>query len=189
MIKQSTIILWFRKIFSKHNNSYDAKSIMYDYADYRKYGRLLEINEYIQINSKPITPPENITFSFGVKDVRKVFGKPSTTVQISIHPKIKIYLYKKIQNDHKLKFMFHYFNNKIVMITRILPYAPDNVILDEQNRLLESFELPTMKDKKLKMALKDSEGNLLISSKNIQYFEYYLSNDDSFREFVKKKTR
>jgi len=186
MINQSSIISWFTKIMNNHK-SYDAKSIMYDYADLTRYRTLLFENDGIQEVTKKLIPLEQFNFNNSIKDVRKVLGRPSTTIKISLHPNIKIYLFKKIQNEYKVKFMFHYYNNQLVLVSRIKPYCPDNQILDDQNKLLKHFNLPLIKKKKRKISLKDTDGNMLVSTKNIQYFEYYIKNEKSFRDFILKQ--
>lgn len=185
--QSSNIFSWFSKIIeNSHNNSYDAKVILHEYADFLTYKKLYEEKGFKTVN-KPIELPNQFLFSSSLSDVKKKLGKPSTVVYITTKPKLKIYLYKLIQHDLKIKLMFHFFNNQLVFVSKILPYAPNNKIVIEQNNHLKLYELPLLKDKEQKLCFKDAEGNKLVSLKNIQYYEYFIKNDASFYAFVKEK--
>lgn len=185
--QSSNIFSWFSKIIeNSHNNSYDAKVILHEYADFLTYKKLYEEKGFKTVN-KPIQLPSQFLFSSSLSDVKKKLGKPSTVVYITTKPKLKIYLYKLIQHDLKIKLMFHFFNNQLVFVSKILPYAPNNKIVIEQNNHLKLYELPLLKHKEQKLCFKDAEGNKLVSLKNIQYYEYFIKNDASFYAFVKEK--
>lgn len=184
--KINNLFAWFRNTTRKRRFSYDSNAIHFEFSDFQLYDEFYTNRDFKKLK-KPISFLDKISFKSSLKDIDRVFGRPSTVAMLNGNPKIEVYLYKRIRNNFKQKFLFHVFKNKLVLISKQLPYAPDDYILKLQNKYLKSFGLPEINSKEDKLSFKDSEGNLLYLLKRIQYEEHYVLADEEFKSFVQQQ--
>jgi hypothetical protein len=186
MANQSSILYkLFRKITGKHRYSYEINSILYKYSDLEFYKEFCFAEEnYIPVeNLNPII--SNIEFHTTTRQLKATFGKPALIVDIT--SKIKIFLYKFVKNGEKQKLLFHYFNDKLILMSRLLSFVDDQKVLSLQNMHLQEYNLPSLSTFEDKIYLQDTKNQSLYLVKNLEYIEHFIKYDEGFQNYIASK--
>lgn len=186
-ILPSLINSCFRKITGNKRFNYDYNSIYFKYSDFGLYKEFcVHGDNYIRVENE-ILFLKDVSFTSTSKELRKTLGKPATRVNLSHKPKIEIYLYKIIQDGEKQKLLFHFFQDKIIMVSRVHPYATNTKILELQNRFLTKFNLTELDEKQDRISIQDINKQHLFLISDVEYTEHFMKFDKQFKDFVSLK--
>ncbi|WP_188459409.1 hypothetical protein [Psychroflexus planctonicus] len=178
---------WFRKITGNKRFNYDYNSVYFKYADFGLYEEFCAHSEnYIHVQNE-IHFLEDVSFTSTSKELRKTLGKPVTVVNLTNKPKTEIYLYKTIRDGEKQKLLFHFFQDKILMVSRVFPYATNTKILELQNRFLTKFNLAELDEKQDRISIQDNNKQHLFLISDVEYTEHFMKFDKQFKDFVSLK--
>lgn len=177
----------FRKITGKHRYSYEINAIQFKYSDFGFYKELFfKEDNHNQVDAlSPIINHVSITMS--PKAIKKALGKPVLIVNISSKPKLQIFLYKLIRNGAKQKLYFHFFEDQLIVISKLFPFASNERVLELQNKHLGQYNLPKLAELHSEVSFQDKESRYLFLIKNLEYTEYLINPIPSFKDFLSTK--
>lgn len=184
----SYIASWFRKLSGQHRHNYDYNFIYHKYADLGIYKELYKQKDYTPIHAELFEDEQLVGYPTP-KDLYKKMGNHSLVVSVSKKPKLEIIVYKTIHHNTKQKLLYHVFEHKIFMTTRLFPYPTYNLVLNQQNKHLSRYLLPSLHEKTSAIYLQDKQDNRLILLDDIQYAEYFVKPDLVFLQFLKTKNK
>lgn len=186
----SFINSWLRKVSSNQDFDYDYNSIFYKYSGFKLYENIcFQRDEYFISVDKINALCEGVEFDTNTKMLQKIFGKPVSKIVITKNPQLEIYLYKFIKEQEKQKLLFHFFRNKLILISRIFPYASNEKILHYQNKHLKQLNLPKLDNKKDKVYIQGSDNERLLLIIDFEYTEHFMKSDKEFEDFVSYQFR
>lgn len=188
MKDQSSVIdKLFRKITGKHRHSYEFNDIQYKYSDFEFYKDFcLEKDQYYDVEVL-LSIFSDIHFGMTPRELKKSFGKPVLAVDISKKPNLKIYLYKLIINQEKQKLFFHFFDNKLIIMSRVFPFVTNQRVLEFQNNYLKQYSCPILKEKQDRLCFRDKSNQRLYLIRNLEYTEHFIKIDQTFKDFISRK--
>lgn len=185
--KSSILHKLFRKITGKHRYSYEFNDIQYKYSDFQFYKDFcFKEDTYHEIDTL-LSIYNDIDFEITNSELKKIYGRPILAVDISKSPRLKIYLYKIIINQEKQKLFFHFFENKLMLMSRVFPFVSNQRVLEFQNNYLTQYGCPKLKEKKDRLCFRDKNNKRLYLLRNLEYTEHFTKIDESFKDFIKSK--
>ena len=165
--------------------SYDFNSIYYKYHDFSLYEDFCFNNaDHYLVESVQLFNKE-IKFNSSTTEVTRLLGKQITKVNLSKSPNFEVYLYKLIEAGEKQKILFHFFENRLILVSRVFPYATEQTVLKLQNEIVEQSNHPKLSEVLDKECFRDANGNFIFLIRDVEYTEHYLNEDDEFKKFIR----
>ena len=178
---------WFKNLMRSNRYSYDFNSIYYKYHDFSLYEEFC-FNNSKHFKIKPIRLfNKEIKFNLSPKEVTQLFGKHITAVNLSTNPSLEVYLYKLIEDGEKQKILFHYFENRLILVSRVFPYATEDKVLQFQNLVVENSDLPRLSKIIDRECFRDKNNDFVFLIRDVEYTEHYLTEDSGFKDFIKSQ--
>ncbi|GGE10222.1 hypothetical protein [Psychroflexus salis] len=185
----NSIYRWFKNLTNSDQKGYDYNSIYYKYHDFSLFDEFYRNQKkYVETESINLFT-DHVNFNFRSKEIQERFGKPITRVNLSESSDFEIHLYKLIEKNEKQKILFHFFKDRLVLISRIFPYAQQDRVLTYQNEIIEQAQHPKMTEVADKKCLKGKDGNFIFLIHDVEYTEHYFMPDPEFKSFVKSEIK